>query len=420
MKPQRMRMTHELIKAYELDKWMDVYRPCRATEQQLQAYHIPEYVAYLRQARTDHNPKNWDDQTTSQAHPDHKRFNFGEDCPAFDGLFSFCQLYAGGSIHGAKQLAQGDYDIVINWAGGLHHARKAEASGFCYVNDLVLAILELLKTHARVLYVDIDIHHGDGVEEAFYTTDRVMTVSFHSYGKTDTIYGYPFFPGTGAVDETGLGRGRLCSLNVPFSQGVDDPTFHSLFKPVMTEVMQRYKPGAIVLQCGADSLRGDKLGSFMMSIEGGHAEAVRFMKQFGVPMLVTGGGGYTKKNVARCWTYETAVLLGREEDVAEPIPPNRYISHQASLANKSGHPSFPNLNTREYLDKIKETVLENLRHLSHAPGVLPAQGLQLHLLVFICGLVPGICHACQNCCLATALAASFLLACLPPGCRRAV
>lgn len=91
-----------------------------------------------------------------------------------------------------------------------------------------------------------------------------------------------------------------------------------------------------------------------------------------------------------------------------------------ALENKSGHPSFPNLNTREYLDKIKETVLENLRHLSHAPGVLPAQGLQLHLLVFICGLVPGICHACQNCCLATALAASFLLACLPPGCRRAV
>ena len=100
-------------------------------------------------------------------------------------------LYAcsGGSIDAAMRLNHGLTDIAINWAGGLHHAKKSEASGFCYVNDIVLAILELLKFHARVLYIDIDIHHGDGVEEAFYTTDRVMTVSFHKFGE--------FFPGTG-------------------------------------------------------------------------------------------------------------------------------------------------------------------------------------------------------------------------------
>ena len=110
------------------------------------------------------------------------RFNVGEDCPVFDGLFEFCQIYASGSIGGAARLMQGASDIVINWAGGLHHAKKSEASGFCYVNDCVLAILELLKVHQRVLYIDIDIHHGDGVE-AFYTTDRVMTASFHKYGE---------------------------------------------------------------------------------------------------------------------------------------------------------------------------------------------------------------------------------------------
>ena len=92
---------------------------------------------------------------------------------------------------GAVKLNHGESDIAINWAGGLHHAKKSEASGFCYINDLVLAILELLKYHARVLYIDIDIHHGDGVEEAFYTTDRVMTVSFHKYGE--------YFPGTGDI-----------------------------------------------------------------------------------------------------------------------------------------------------------------------------------------------------------------------------
>lgn len=104
-------------------------------------------------------------------------------------MYEFCQLSAGGSVAAAVKLNKQSADICINWGGGLHHAKKSEASGFCYVNDIVLGILELLKYHQRVLYIDIDVHHGDGVEEAFYTTDRVMTVSFHKYGE--------YFPGTG-------------------------------------------------------------------------------------------------------------------------------------------------------------------------------------------------------------------------------
>ena len=107
----------------------------------------------------------------------------GEDCPVFDGLYEFCQISTGGSVAGAVKLNKQQTDIAVNWAGGLHHAKKSEASGFCYVNDIVIAILELLKYHQRVVYIDIDIHHGDGVEEAFYTTDRVMTVSFHKVHK---------------------------------------------------------------------------------------------------------------------------------------------------------------------------------------------------------------------------------------------
>ena len=102
-------------------------------------------------------------------------------------------------------------DVAVNWAGGLHHAKKSEASGFCYVNDIVLAILELLKHHQRVLYIDVDIHHGDGVEEAFYTTDRVMTVSFHKYGE--------YFPGTGDLKDIGAAAGKYYSLNYPLRDG---------------------------------------------------------------------------------------------------------------------------------------------------------------------------------------------------------
>ena len=151
-------------------------------------------------------------------------------------------------------------DIVINWAGGLHHAKRSEASGFCYVNDIVLSILELAKYHRRILYIDIDIHHGDGVEEAFYTTDRVMTVSFHKFGD--------YFPGTGALADIGHSCGKYYSLNVPLKDGIDDESYEQLFKPIMQKVMEVYDPEAIVFQSGADSLSGDRLGCFNLSIKG--------------------------------------------------------------------------------------------------------------------------------------------------------
>lgn len=165
----------------------------------------------------------------------------GEDNPAFDGVFEFCSISAGGSIgewhaHGgrciaqgfplaaAQRIASGGADIAINWAGGLHHAKKREASGFCYINDIVLGILELLRSYPRVLYIDIDCHHGDGVEEAFYTTDRVMTASFHKFGE--------YFPGTGTQEDKGRGKGKGYSVNVPFKDGITDESFQSVFEPV--------------------------------------------------------------------------------------------------------------------------------------------------------------------------------------------
>jgi histone deacetylase 1/2 len=289
----------------------------------------------------------------------------------FDGLFDFCRLYTGASLDGAVRLNHGQSDVAINWSGGLHHAKKAQASGFCYINDLVLAILELLKMHARVLYVDIDIHHGDGVEEAFYLSDRVMTVSFHQYGSY--VFGndtHVFFPGSGALEDVGEKRGKFYSLNVPLSAGATDSTFHSLFKPIMTKVVEVFNPTAIVLQSGADSLANDRLGGFNLTVDG-HGEAVNFMKKFKLPMLVTGGGGYTKNNVARCWTNETAILVG--EHLAEELPPNAYAEYyqphnrldRAVLSRKP----LDNYNTRARIDEIRERCMEYLRHLAHTPAV---------------------------------------------------
>lgn len=160
-----------------------------------------------------------------------------DDCPRFPSVYDFCQLYTGGSIEGAWRLNQKRTDVAINWAGGLHHARKSEGSGFCYVNDIVLAIQELLRYHPRVLYIDIDIHHGDGVQDAFYHTDRVMCVSLHKYSPH-------FFPGTGHAGETGHKEGKYYSVNVPLKDGIDDANYLRMFKPVIADVMEFYRPTA--------------------------------------------------------------------------------------------------------------------------------------------------------------------------------
>ena len=138
MKPHRVRLTHSLLVSYGLHSRMEIYKPFPASERDLRKFHAEDYVEFLRQV----SPETQHDLLKQL-----RRFNVGEDCPVFDGLYEFCQSYAGGSVGGAVKLNHGKADIAINWAGGLHHAKKCEASGFCYVNDIVLGILELLKYH---------------------------------------------------------------------------------------------------------------------------------------------------------------------------------------------------------------------------------------------------------------------------------
>ncbi|XP_029627317.1 histone deacetylase 3-like isoform X2 [Coregonus clupeaformis] len=287
--------------------------------------------------------------------------NVSSVSPVFPGLFEFCSRYTGASLQGATQLNHKICDIAINWAGGLHHAKKFEASGFCYVNDIVISILELLKYHPRVLYIDIDIHHGDGVQEAFYLTDRVMTVSFHKYGNY-------FFPGTGDMYEVGAESGRYYCLNVPLRDGIDDQSYRQLFQPVIKQVVDFYQPTCIVLQCGADSLGCDRLGCFNLSIRG-HGECVEFVKSFRIPLLVLGGGGYTVRNVARCWTYETSLLV--DEPISDELPYSEYFEYFAP--DFTLHPDvstrIENQNSRQYLEQIRSTVFENLKMLNHSPSV---------------------------------------------------
>ena len=353
MKPHRVRMTHELIVNYGLYQQMRVYRPHLASKEALMKFHSEPYLNFLEKITRDTIQDNIEDM---------KQFSVGQDCPVFEGVYDFSKICASGSIGGAERLNEGSVDIAVNWAGGLHHAKKSEASGFCYINDCVLSIIELLKIHERVLYLDIDIHHGDGVEEAFLTTNRVMTCSFHKYGD--------YFPGTGSVDDIGVGDGENYSINYPLNDWIDDASFVSIFKTVVGEIMTKFAPGAVVLQCGADSLAGDRLGLFNLTLRG-HADCVNFVKSFKVPLMILGGGGYTMRNVARLWTYETSVLL--ETDISNNLPANKYFeyfgpSYKLHIDPLSS-PQHKNENTDEYVQKITSKVLDILRKVEPSPSV---------------------------------------------------
>ncbi|KAK4697880.1 histone deacetylase 1/2, partial [Lecanoromycetidae sp. Uapishka_2] len=350
MKPHRIRMAHSLIMNYGLYKKMEIYRAKPATNIEMTQFHTDEYVEFLKKV----TPDNMESYQKEQG-----RFNVGDDCPVFDGLFEFCGISAGGSMEGAARLNRQKCDVAVNWAGGLHHAKKSEASGFCYINDIVLGILELLRYNQRVLYIDIDVHHGDGVEEAFYTTDRVMTVSFHKYGE--------YFPGTGELRDIGVGQGKNYSVNFPLRDGIDDKSYKGIFEPVIKSVMDYYRPEAIVLQCGGDSLSGDRLGCFNLSMQG-HANCVHFVKSFNLPVLVLGGGGYTMRNVSRTWAYETGLLVGQK--MGPDLPFNDYYEYYAPDYQLDVKPSnMDNANSLEYLQKIKVQVIENLKRTTFAPSV---------------------------------------------------
>lgn len=353
MKPFRLMLTDHLVLSYGLHEKMDWYKPRPATQSEIEEFHNSDYVDFLQRV----TPK-----TLSKFPNVDQKFNIGIDCPIFDGLYRYASICAGGSLDASRKLVNNQSDIAINWTGGLHHAKKFQASGFCYINDIVLGILNLLRTYARVLYIDVDVHHGDGVQEAFYFSDRVMTLSFHKYDGE-------YFPGTGSIDEIGAEEGKHYALNVPLRDGINDVQYTSLFRSVLDQTMTKFRPEAVVLQCGADSLGGDRLGGFNLNIRA-HAECVRFTKSFNIPMMVVGGGGYTPRNVSRLWAYETAVCLNTEMDPELPkdLPFYSQFAPDHSLFPKLDG-RIENQNTREYLENVHSNILERLRYLDSAPSV---------------------------------------------------
>ena len=196
------------------------------------------------------------------------------------------------------------FDIAFNLAGGWHHAHRSKASGFSYLNDAVLAINWLVAQSKRVVYLDIDAHHGDGVQEGFYDSNQVLTISLHESG----IY---FFPGTGFEDEIGEGRGKGYSVNVPLLAHTDDALYMKAFDEIAYPLIAAYDPDVIVTQIGADTFRTDPLTRMEITTHS-YSYIMRKLKALKIPWVALGGGGYDQMNTARAWTIAWAVMNGVE------------------------------------------------------------------------------------------------------------
>ncbi|MGB2820808.1 MAG: acetoin utilization protein AcuC [Phycisphaerae bacterium] len=224
------------------------------------------------------------------------------DCPVFQGMYRCAALACGATLAGAGLILDGEADVAFNPSGGHHHAGPERASGFCYVNDVALACLMLAERGRRVLYLDVDVHHGDGVQNAFYDRRDVMTISLHQSGKT-------LFPGTGSPEEIGTGEGRGYSVNVPLPPGTYDEPYLRAFQAIVPPLVGVFDPEAIVLELGMDGLSGDPLAGLSLT-NNAYASIVEAVMGFGRPILATGGGGYNPDNTARGWALAWCVFCG--------------------------------------------------------------------------------------------------------------
>ena len=301
-KIHRLGLTYELIRAYGLVDHPDVavHVPREATEQEAMGFHSQGYLETLRVA------------SDGMWVPNLFSHGLGtSDNPVFPDVYSWAMSVAGASIVCAEEILAGRADRAFNLSGGLHHAMPSRASGFCHINDGVLAIQTLVRAGKRVAYVDIDAHHGDGVQHAFYSMPDVLTLSVHQSG-------YTIFPGSGFVEEIGQGPGEGMSINVPLLPGAGDEAYERVLDAVVLPALRAFAPDVLVTQLGSDAILGDIVANLRLSLRTFERMVVAF-RDLGLPWLALGGGGYDVGNVIRAWTLAWSTVT--ETELPDEIPP---------------------------------------------------------------------------------------------------
>ncbi len=267
--------------------------PVPAQRTVLKKFHTARYLHALKTAEKG----NWE--------LDALRMGLGTpDCPIFRGMYDYAVLAAGATLVGARMILAGEASVAFNPSGGYHHAFPEKAAGFCYINDNAVACTVLAEAGKRVLYLDVDVHNGDGVAYAFYRRSDVMTISLHESPKV-------LFPGTGFENEIGEGEGRGYCVNLPLPVGTFDQAYMHAFESIVLPLMSAFDPDVIVFELGADGLAGDPLAHLYLT-NSTYVDIINHLLQFKKPILMTGGGGYHVQNTVRAWALAWTVLSGQD------------------------------------------------------------------------------------------------------------
>jgi len=342
LRPMRLKRTVELLDEFEALEApnVQVIAPRLPTEDELALFHTREYINAVRSL------------SKGETHPPAYRFGFGPgDNPVFSGMFDTEALKVGSALVGAEMLVNDECQVAFSYSGGLHHAGPNFASGFCVFNDAAVVIHWLIGQGLRVAYVDIDVHHGDGVQDAFYNTDQVLTISLHQSGRT-------LFPGTGFVHEAGIGDGEGYSVNVPLPPHTDDEVYLWAFNQVAPPLVNRFKPDILVTQLGVDTHYLDPLASLALTTHGQKA-LFEELSHLSPCWLALGGGGYNLDVVPRSWALAFGVMS--EQPLPEKLPPRYRATYGGEWLED--HQS-PHINdhirtlTRRRVEEVVEMVKE--------------------------------------------------------------
>ncbi|TGZ16414.1 acetoin utilization protein AcuC [Streptomyces sp. S816] len=306
MDPVRLALTRKLVGALGVDRELEIVAAKPAGESTLRLVHRDDYIEAVKAASAD--PAGAD---TS--------YGLGTlDDPAFAGMHEVSALIAGQSVAAAEAVWRGEALHAVNFTGGLHHAMPGAASGFCVYNDAALAIARLLELGVeRVAYVDVDVHHGDGVQAAFWEDPRVLTISVHEHPRT-------LFPQSGWPQETGAGAGEGAAVNLPLPAGTGDAGWVRAFHAVVPELLADFRPQVLVSQHGADTHFEDPLAHLAVSLDAQRAVQLachELAHEYADGKWVAlGGGGYAVVDVVpRSWTHLVAIAAGR------PVTPETVI-----------------------------------------------------------------------------------------------
>lgn len=338
LRPERVLLTYDAIRELGLLDLPHVQEaPARsASDAEIVAAHAPEFVATVK-------------KIDDGAIPPHRGLAYGlgtPDDPIFDNMHVASAAVCGASVTAAELVARGDVQHAFNPAGGLHHARRAEASGFCIYNDPAVAIAKVLELQPdwRVMYVDVDVHHGDGVQWIFYDDPRVLTVSLHQSGRY-------LYPGTGFEDELGSGTALGTSLNVPLMPLTGNDDYLWALERVLAEAAAAFRPDLMLTQLGADTHHGDPLANLGLTMPA-YPEMALILHRVAHDhasdrWVATGGGGYQAETVVpKVWTIHFAEMCGRPDLVPRPW--------LADVDGKRVSRSY-----RNDLERTLEAVLEN-------------------------------------------------------------